>query len=980
MNARSFTECQTLDDYLAAYGEALSERANTLFNPLHVPGRDPVLVKPGDFRREPFPAQAELISAAVKVLARDRAIILDAEAGSGKTLMGTELVHTHARYAPSRYARGAKRRQLRRLPEMAPAYRALIMCPDHLPPKWIREIEDTLPSRRRAPAITWLRDWKDVLDVIHQQDNDLRWPKPIQPEWYIIGRDACKLGSGWQPVGEPAVTAWTYNEGLAEHKRPTPVRKARHKDRNDKELQSLVRCCPACGGPILDTKDVPVEPDRLARSRYACRHNVIHLTGDGTDPPDWRESPCGSPLWQAIRKPANKWAPCDLIAKRLRGFFDYFIADELHECFPGHTLISTPKGDRRIDDIQLGDQVYARDRMGRAVVRKVKRVFRKRQKKILTQITHERGTLVCTPEHPIWVGDQMGYIPNSEFGYVPARELTNSMELNVIGSDHGNPDVVRSRVLAVRNNPIDPDFPYVYDLEVEEDHNYFANGVLVHNCKADDTAQANALGMIAASIPHFVGLTGTVMGGYAWHLFYVLWRTMPHVMLRLGYQWEDVRLFMQEHGKVETIITERYSGSGNESIDHKGASNKQSKGKASISKREVFRPGIMPGLVPAVMLPATLCLTLDDMAANLPPIEEIPVGITPDDEQQEEYDRIKSILDAALVDMLVRGDKRLLGAYNSTLLGWIDLCHEDWGPVGYEEKIGDEHGAWITVCRPKQLRSGPVRPKEQALIDQVAWSCQNGYQSWVFVEQTDTRYVVPRLKELLTEQGYTVEHMPSSIKRDKREEWIREKGNKPDVVLSHPKLVETGLDLFEKENGSYRHNYNHLIFYQMRYNPFTVMQAGHRAYRIGQRRPCKTTSLYYRNTAQAVCMALMGRKFQAAEALKGNLNSEGIALLAGGEDAELTLAKAMMGKIETTGREWRRVGEGGQGLNLETDLPPRGPFRRTAAGLVIPQPSIIRMPPTIGTSPVVTNGQAKPVWSTTAFLESLRQASRGKGP
>jgi hypothetical protein len=64
----------------------------------------------------------------------------------------------------------------------------------------------------------------------------------------------------------------------------------------------------------------------------------------------------------------------------------------------------------------------------------------------------------------------------------------------------------------------------------------------------------------------------------------------------------------------------------------------------------------------------------------------------------------------------------------------------------------------------------------------------------------------------------------SSVQLARREDWIKRNGPGADVVLSHPKLVETGLDLFDK-GGAY--NFPTLIFYQTGYNLFT-MRAGHR--------------------------------------------------------------------------------------------------------------------------------------------------------
>jgi hypothetical protein len=128
------------------------------------------------------------------------------------------------------------------------------------------------------------------------------------------------------------------------------------------------------------------------------------------------------------------------------------------------------------------------------------------------------------------------------------------------------------------------------------------------------------------------------------------------------------------------------------------------------------------------------------------------------------------------------------------------------------------------------------------------------------------------------------------------------------VVLSHPKLVETGLDLFDK-GGAY--NFPTLIFYQTGYNLFTMRQASRRAWRIGQRKDCKVIYLYYGGTPQARAMARMGKKMEAAQALKGKVSAEGLASMAGEEgSAEVALAKSPADRIDEgdAPRHWSKVG------------------------------------------------------------------------
>src|SRR5262249_61636023 len=103
--------------------------------------------------------------------------------------------------------------------------------------------------------------------------------------------------------------------------------------------------------------------------------------------------------------------------------------------------------------------------------------------------------------------------------------------------------------------------------------------------------------------------------------------------------------------------------------------------------------------------------------------------------------------------------------------------------------------------------------------------------------------------------------------------WIETQGRKCNVVISHPQLVETGLDFFGKD-GSY--NFNSIVFYETGYNIFTLRQAARRAWRLGQARSCRGYYLYYQHTGQYPAMALIARKMRAALALDGHPSAEGL--------------------------------------------------------------------------------------------------------
>jgi hypothetical protein len=148
----------------------------------------------------------------------------------------------------------------------------------------------------------------------------------------------------------------------------------------------------------------------------------------------------------------------------------------------------------------------------------------------------------------------------------------------------------------------------------------------------------------------------------------------------------------------------------------------------------------------------------------------------------------------------------------------------------------------------------------------------------------------------------------SSVPVEKRERWIREKGPRYDVIVSYPKLVETGLDLFDKR-GSF--NFATIIWYETGYNLFTMRQASARAWRIGQRHECRVYYLYYEATMQENAMQLMGVKMAAAQALEGKFSTEGLVAM-GGDDTtvEMALAKSIDSVLKGDGaRAWEMIGD-----------------------------------------------------------------------
>lgn len=444
--------------------------------------------------------------------------------------------------------------------------------------------------------------------------------------------------------------------------------------------------------------------------------------------------------------------------------------------------------------------------------------------------------------------------------------------------------------------------------------NFFKYLILdeLHEEKGADTAQGHAAAALAAACRKVIALTGTLIGGYAEHLRPLLFRLSPRSLVQEGLGWSDATAFNERYGRIETRITERSSGHSED--------NRMSRGSKTTIK--IVRPGIMPPLFGRHLIDKCVFLGLNEVSDQLPPLTEECVPVRMDQELAAAYrDEVQKPLVEAIKEIMKRRDRRLLGAMVQTLLAYPDYPFE-WGPVGYWKS-----GQFVTVATPPNLADDIVRSKEQALIDLVRSEKANRRQVWVFVQFTDKHDVEARLERLLTSAGLRVGVLRASVPLARREEWIAKNAPHLHIVVSHPRLVETGLDLFDKGG---RHNFPTICFYEAGYNLFTLRQASRRSWRIGQKKECRVVYLYYEGTMQDRAITLMGKKLTAAQALEGKFSSEGLAAMAG-EDAnmEIALARSLVERLDEgdARRLWTKVFNP-RGCPAEREIPPETELER----------------------------------------------------
>lgn len=389
----------------------------------------------------------------------------------------------------------------------------------------------------------------------------------------------------------------------------------------------------------------------------------------------------------------------------------------------------------------------------------------------------------------------------------------------------------------------------------------------LHLYKSGNSSQGQAMADIAGVAKKFIGATGTLLNGYADGLFYILYRTVPALMRKEGYSYEDEALFSRDFGVVKKENTFNFDGG------IRGS-------KTNSSEKKL--PGVSPIVFTKFLLENAVFLSLSDMDGGLPGYKEIPVGVEMDKELMDSY----SILESDFADAASKYQGigvKALGSLVQVLSTYPDMPY-DQGAV-----LDPDTGK--VIVEPINLDRG-YRNKEDELLRLVKEKVDNGEKVLIYYEWTNKTDVAEKLSILLKENGIKAETLTSSVKSELRDEWIKKKVEEGiDVLLCNPKLVETGLDLLDFTN---------IIFYQIGYNIFTMRQASRRSWRLSQDKDIEVYFMYYKGTVQHKAIGLMATKLQASMAIEGKFSEEGLRAMSDNEDILTKIAESVVDGIKDT--------------------------------------------------------------------------------
>ena len=187
-----------LSEFMKAHGEKIAAHVLETYKPLYNldPTQKEIAVLdtlgtrrkplPGQERAGLLPAQRHAAAAMARSIRKNGVANCQAEMGTGKTSISAGVL------------------------ELLDAYPALILCPPHLVPKWIREIEEVIPGAharelrrigRNSDEVYDANDVRDFLDQYQQASETAQRTGVAKPKWVaVVAHTSAKFGAGWQPA------------------------------------------------------------------------------------------------------------------------------------------------------------------------------------------------------------------------------------------------------------------------------------------------------------------------------------------------------------------------------------------------------------------------------------------------------------------------------------------------------------------------------------------------------------------------------------------------------------------------------------------------------------------------------------------------------------------------------------------------------------------------------------------------------------
>ena len=233
-----------------------------------------------------------------------------------------------------------------------------------------------------------------------------------------------------------------------------------------------------------------------------------------------------------------------------------------------------------------------------------------------------------------------------------------------------------------------------------------------------------------------------------------------------------------------------------------------------------------------------------------------------------------------------RGNQSVISVALNALLAYPDR------PFGFGDLIGREFNPEtqrrepFLIAATRDLDEDFVYAKERRLVEEVKASLDRERKVQVYALYTQKRDVTRRLQRILAKEGIRVAVLTTEVAPEQREScYERQLRVGVQVVIAHPRLVRTGLDLW---------SFPDIFFYETGYSIYTSRQASRRSWRIGQWSNVNVKFFYYAGTMQEACLRLMGKKLLVSLAMEGKFATDGLQAIDEGDDILMAMAKELV--------------------------------------------------------------------------------------
>jgi hypothetical protein len=423
------------------------------------------------------------------------------------------------------------------------------------------------------------------------------------------------------------------------------------------------------------------------------------------------------------------------------------------------------------------------------------------------------------------------------------------------------------------------------------------------------SAQEHAAHLLAG-LPRtpVLGLTGSLMGGYASSLFANFRAFSPAFRAEFGPH--DKGKFVARFGYLKILKTLPDPAAPAAVREYGKASLRTERDEDPLIRVLGEAPGVLPLFLPQYLLPQASIIHKTDLKTALPPLREQPVAlaVAPDDTEGQELLRRYTSLQQALLAQIAADrfsplQGRLLGALTE-LPSFLDLATADVGnarnahgqpiyEIRYSANCAEQSNA--LVASVELLPAGTLLPKERWLLDQMREQLAQGRNVLIYLRHTGQARLVARYQRLLrTRLGVEAAYLDSArVETRGREDWIKREviGCRRRVLLVNPEAVKTGMNCLTPY-------FTTAIWMEGTYNALTYRQANGRIHRLGSD-PATEIEVYvpvYAGTAQETALALVARKVTVSTQMDGLEVESQLEAAGAGDGAASALEVLSMGQ------------------------------------------------------------------------------------